>query len=113
MPYESVFYGPLLFALAIPDKDPNTPVAGCTWQYALDNEAQRGGADMHVERRRCRRSGTGRWTHPLTITVPAKTFDWRPTDDPGVAPAPVEGIAAETIRLIPYGCTKFRSPCSL
>ena len=48
MPYESVFYGPLLFALAIPDKDPNMPVADARWQYALDNEAVAAGADIAV-----------------------------------------------------------------
>ena len=107
LPYESVFYGPLLFALAIPDKDPNTPMADARWQYALDSEAQRGGADIAVKR------------HPM----PAK-WDWPPaapltlerceglrleTDGrSGVAHAPVEAGRAETIRLIPYGCTKFR-----
>ena len=45
-PYASVYYGPLLFALAIPDKDPNTPVPGAHWQYALDVAAPRGGGDI-------------------------------------------------------------------
>jgi hypothetical protein len=35
LPYESVFYGPLLFALAIPDKDPNTPVSDARWQLEI------------------------------------------------------------------------------
>ena len=45
LPYESVHYGPLLFALPIPDKDPNTPLSGARWQYALNNDGQRGGVD--------------------------------------------------------------------
>ena len=36
-PYASVSYGPLLFALAIPDKDPGTPLPAARWRYALDN----------------------------------------------------------------------------
>jgi hypothetical protein len=35
-PYASVSYGPVLFSLPIPDKDPNTPAAGAKWNYALD-----------------------------------------------------------------------------
>ena len=46
LPYETVSYGPLLFALPIPDKDPNTPVPDAKWQYALDNEAERKGGDI-------------------------------------------------------------------
>jgi hypothetical protein len=45
---------------------------------------------------------------PLTIKLPAKSFDWKPTDIQPLPPSPVEGTAAETIRLVPYGCTKFR-----
>ena len=39
LPFETVSYGPLLFALPIPDIDPNTPRMGARWQYALDNDA--------------------------------------------------------------------------
>jgi hypothetical protein len=108
LPYESVLYGPLLFALAIPDKDPNTPVSDARWQYALDNEAGRGGADITVNRGPM----PAKWDWPLaaslTLEVPARAFDWRPTDDQALPPAPVEAGKAETIRLVPYGCTKFR-----
>jgi hypothetical protein len=108
LPYESVFYGPLLFALAIPDKDPNTPRADARWQYALDSEAQRGGADIAVKRHPM----PAKWDWPLaaslTLEAPARAFDWRPTDDQALPAAPVEAGRAETIRLVPYGCTKFR-----
>ena len=40
----------LLFALPIADVDANTPVADSKWQYALDNDAQRKGRDIKVER---------------------------------------------------------------
>ena len=39
LPYASVLYGPLLFALPIPEVDPNTPVKDAKWQYALDADA--------------------------------------------------------------------------
>jgi hypothetical protein len=45
---------------------------------------------------------------PIALKVPARTFDWRPTDENPLPAAPVEGDKDETIRLVPYGCTKFR-----
>jgi len=108
LPYESVFYGPLLFSLAIPDKDPNTPVADARWQYALDNEAQRDGADITVKRQLMPAKWNWPLAAPLTLEAPARAFDWRRTDDQALPAAPVEVGQAETIRLIPYGCTKFR-----
>jgi hypothetical protein len=108
LPYESVFYGPLLFALAIPDEDPNMPVADARWQYALDNEAARAGADIAVNR--CPMPAKWDWplAAPLTLEAPAMAFDWRPTDDQALPAAPIEAGQRETIRLVPYGCTKFR-----
>ena len=35
-PYASIFVGPLLMALPIPDTDPNTPEEHAVWQYAFD-----------------------------------------------------------------------------
>jgi len=45
---------------------------------------------------------------PIVLTVPARSFDWRPTDAQALPNAPVEGDKPATIKLIPYGCTKFR-----
>ena len=42
------------------------------------------------------------------LKAPARTFNWRPTDENPLPAAPVEGDKDETIRLVPYGCTKFR-----
>ena len=57
VPYASVSYGPLLFALPIPDTtDANTPDPSARWRFALD--AQEPG--LTVERARCQRNGTGR-----------------------------------------------------
>ena len=108
LPYASVLYGPLLFSLAIPDTDPNTPVKDAKWQYALDTDAARPGGAITVTRRPM----PARWdwplNAPLALNVPAASFAWKPTDAQALPDQPVVGTAPETIRLIPYGCTKFR-----
>ena len=108
LPYESVHYGPLLFALPIPDRDPNTPLSGARWQYALNSGAQRGAVDARVERKSMPATWDWPLDAPIALKVPARTFDWRPTDENPLPSAPVEGDKDETIRLVPYGCTKFR-----
>ncbi len=108
LPYASVLYGPLLFALPIPDLDPNTPQPDARWQFALDTDARRADAGLKVERKQM----PSRWDWPLqapvTIRAPARYFDWRPSDAQALPEQPVSGGAAEIIRLVPYGCTKFR-----
>jgi hypothetical protein len=108
LPYASVLYGPLLFSLPIADLDPNTPVKDAKWQYALDIDAARGDAGISVERRPM----PARWNWPLdaplALKVPAQAFDWRPTDAQALPDKPVTGGTSESIRLVPYGCTKFR-----
>jgi uncharacterized protein len=108
LPYASVFCGPLLFALPIPDVDPNTPAKDAKWQYALDTEAERGDAGLTLERKPM----PARWDWPLdapvAVKVAARSFDWNPTDAQALPDKPVAGRASETIRLVPYGCTKFR-----
>ncbi len=97
-----------MFALAIPDKDPNTPVAGARWQYALDNDAKLAGADILVRRGTMPAKWDWPLAAPLVLVAPARAFDWQPTEAQALPAAPVEGGPAETIRLVPYGCTKFR-----
>jgi hypothetical protein len=108
LPYASVLCGPLLFALPIPDVDPNTPVKDANWQYALDTEAERPNNGLVIERQPM----PAHWDWPLAAPVmvksPARAFDWKPTDAQALPVKPVVGTAAATIRLIPYGCTKFR-----
>jgi hypothetical protein len=108
LPYASVLCGPLLFSLPIPDVDPNTPVNDAKWRYALDTDARRGDAGIKVERKRM----PARWDWPLdapvVLKVSARTFAWQPTDAQALPGKPVTGTTSETVRLVPYGCTKFR-----
>ena len=108
LPFESIAYGPLLFALPIPDRDANTPEPGARWQFALDNNGDKSGSDIKV----LRSTMPAKWDWPLdapiSMVVPARTFDWRPTDAQALPIAPVAGDKSETVKLIPYGCTKFR-----
>ncbi len=108
LPYASVLYGPLLFSLPIRDVDPNTPGKEAKWQYALDTNAGRRDGGIAV----LRQPMPAHWDWPLNAPVMlkarAKVFDWSPTDDQALPDKPVTGTVSETVRLIPYGCTKFR-----
>jgi uncharacterized protein len=107
LPFASVSYGPLLFALPIPEQDENTPVDGAKWQYALNLHPDEA-AGIKVERTPM----PARWNWPLdaplALTVPARAFDWQPTLVQALPAAPVAGGEPERIRLIPYGCAKFQ-----
>lgn len=105
--YASVSYGPLLFALAIPDTtDANTPDSSARWQFALD--VQKPG--LTVERA----SMPARWDWPLNAPLKIRAnvveVPWNP--DPKTPRLPllpaVKSKTAEPVMLIPYGCTKFR-----
>ncbi len=110
-PYASVSYGPLLFALPIPDtQDPNTPDPAAKWKYALDTAGEKLKDKIVVQRQPM----PARWDWPLASPVKlqagAVPIDWNPA--PGAPQLPAEPVAIstppETITLIPYGCTKFR-----
>jgi hypothetical protein len=107
VPYASVSYGPLLFALPIPDTtDANTPDPAARWRFALDTREP----GLKVERS----AMPARWDWPLKtpLSVQAKVVEiaWNP--DPKAPRLPLLPVAkskpAETVSLIPYGCTKFR-----
>jgi uncharacterized protein len=108
LPYASVSYGPLLFALPIADKDANTPVPGAKWQYALDTDPALRGSDIRVHRQPMPSPWCWPLDAPIVLTAPARSFDWHPTESQALPTAPVQGTMSETIRLVPYGCTKFR-----
>jgi hypothetical protein len=108
LPYASVLYGPLLFSLPIPDLDPNTPVKDSKWQYALDTQAAGQDCGITVEHKPMPAHWNWPLAAPIILKAPAKTFDWRPTEAQALPDKPVTGTASETVKLIPYGCTKFR-----
>ena len=108
LPYASVLCGPLLFALPIPDVDPNTPATDASWQYALDTEAARHDGGITVERKPMPAHWDWPLDAPVVLEAPVRAFDWHPTDAQALPDKPVAGTASETVRLVPYGCTKFR-----
>ena len=106
-PYATVSYGPLLFALPIPDTtDANTLDRSVRWQFALDTQ----NPDIKVERT----AMPARWDWPLAatiqLTVSAMPIDWTPDlKYPTLPGCPfVKDKKSERVTLVPYGCTKFR-----
>jgi uncharacterized protein len=131
-PYATVSYGPLLFALGIPDMtDANTPDPSAKWDYSLDVHGKGPSYDATVERRPMPAKWGWQLDAPLKIHLQARSFDWKPETrkalpnepvaqgeaspfQPGtiVTHLPAKAIAAESaaeeITLVPYGCAKFR-----
>jgi uncharacterized protein len=107
-PYATVSRGPLLFALPIPDEDPNQPAAGAKWNFALNVAPASARDAIHVVR--ATMPARWRWSldAPVTLTVPATVFDWKPTDVQPLPEAFIPGGSPATVTLVPYGCTKFR-----
>jgi hypothetical protein len=110
-PYASVAYGPLLFALPIPDtQGPNTPDPAAKCNYALDVQGEKLAAVIAVERQ----AMPGQWdwplASPLKLRADAVMIDWNPAPQaPRLPPEPIaKREPTERITLIPYGCTKFR-----
>ena len=132
-PYATVSYGPLLFALAIPDTtDANTPDAAAPWNYALHAPGGKTQANMVVERQPMPAHWDWALESPLKLHALGRSFDWKPLTRESLPAAgavsgeaasafqvtkvmtllPAEPVASggapERITLIPYGCTKFR-----
>jgi len=104
-PYASVSYGPLLFALPIPEADANTPQSDAAWRYALEPSD----APLEVVREPLPINWNWPAEAPLRITTRAVPIGWEP--DPAAPRLPANAEAKgepETITLVPYGCTKFR-----
>jgi len=108
LPYASVHHGPLLFSLPIPDVDPNTPAKNAKWQYALDTDAGQHDGGITVTRQPMPAHWDWSLKAPVVLHVPARAFDWKPTDAQALPDKPVTGTSSETVDLVPYGCTKFR-----
>jgi hypothetical protein len=110
-PFASVSYGPLLFALPIPDtKGPNTPDPNAKWKYALDGPGENREQGLVVERRSMPAQWDWPLASPLHLSANAIAIDWSPDPKaPRLPPSPIARRGqAEKITLIPYGCTKFR-----
>ncbi len=119
-PYASIYVGPLLMALPIPDVDANTPEKNADWQFAFDLPSRESVRNLAVSRT----AMPARWDwplrSPLELSLPAARADWTPRALPAkirtvclerlyaLPPGPVAAKATETIKLVPYGCTKFR-----
>jgi uncharacterized protein len=131
-PYATVSYGPLLFALPIPETtDANTPDDSVRWNYALDAAGDAAPFGITVDRRPMPEKWDWPLDSPLTLVAQGRSFDWNPAARRALPSEPVgpndaspfqpefvmtqmpsQPVAADTapqaIRLIPYGCTKFR-----
>jgi uncharacterized protein len=108
LPYESIYYGPLLFAMPIPDLNPNEPKPDAHWQFALNNNPKKAGRDIAVEQSAMPLHWDWPLEAPIVLKVSAKEFDWNPSMSQPLPNTPVKGDKRETISLVPYGCTKFR-----
>jgi hypothetical protein len=107
-PYAYVQYGPLLFALAIPDEGPNVEKAGAHFQYALDVSPEQAGKEIAVVRHPMPSQWTWPLDAPLQLSVQAREFDWQPTELLPLPKEPIKGGQRTKVLLVPYGCTKFR-----
>lgn len=107
-PYASVYLGPLLFAIPIPDNGPNQEAPGGHYNYALDVRPDQSRHDVKVIRHAMPAKWTWSLDAPIQLSVKVKEFDWQPTE---LQPLPKDVITAgksAKVLLAPYGCTKFR-----
>jgi hypothetical protein len=108
-PYASVFYGPLLFSLPIPEKSPNEELPGIKSNYAIDvNGSRPDSGEAEVSRASGYSYDHWKWnlSTPLSLRVNAQEIKWTPTE---LQPLP-EGLISgkpTKIALVPYGCAKF------
>jgi hypothetical protein len=110
--YQTVSYGPLLFALPIADvNDANTLDPAAKWQYALAGAGDESGTNLSISVDRCAMPAKWDWPleSPLKLRVDGTSFDWKPTLEQSLPKEPVASPALrERLTLVPYGCTKFR-----
>jgi len=82
-------------------------VKNSKWQCAWDTPARRRDTGITVERAPIPAHWDWPLRAPLELKVPARAFDWQSTDAHALPDGPVAGSRRETIRLAPYGCSKF------
>ena len=107
-PWAGVLYGPLLFALPVRDVTADQPAPGVDWNYALDVAPEDAEAKIEVLRSPMREPWNWPLEGPLVLRVPARQFDWDPTNLQPLPAQPVQGGEPCRIDLVPYGTTKFR-----
>ena len=105
--FQSVFYGPLLFALPLNELYLDKQVASESWDYALNIKNVKTDASV------CRSKMPNWWDWdiddcPLSITVKAKSFEWNPTPTQPLPDENIDSNVGKLIRLVPYGCTHYR-----
>jgi hypothetical protein len=105
-PFACVTYGPLLFALPIPDENPNKPVEDAVFNFALDVSAAPRSAQ--VFRQPLPEHWSWQLNAPVKIQLPARQFAWQPTELQPLPATPIKDGKPASITLVPYGCTKFR-----
>jgi len=108
-PYSTVSYGPLLFALPIPETDnANSPDLRVPWKFALDpNQTP---TDLAVEHHELPSPWNWPLDAPVKIRVNAWPIEWNLEPQSPRLPDRPTPMAdhPEKITLVPYGCTKFR-----
>lgn len=108
-PYASVFYGPLLFAWAIPDVSPNQEVRGMKSNYAIDVDSEtpsHGEAEVIRNKKYNYQGWNWSLSSPIQIGINAREIAWVPTELQPLPERPLSG-PRNRIVLMPYGCTKF------
>ncbi len=107
-PYSCVYYGPLLFSLAIPDIGPNEEAPGAKFNYALDVKPEDASQQITVQRKAMPELWNWSLDSPVKLTVNAMEFDWKPIENKILPEKPIEKGNPVKIQLVPYGTTKFR-----
>ena len=107
-PYECIYYGPLLFILAIPDQNPNYRMPNAKFNYALDVNSNNVANQIEVIRKAMPLKWDWSLDSPIQLRVKAKEFNWEPTENQPLPIEPVKSKISAEINLVPYGCTKFR-----
>jgi hypothetical protein len=107
-PYASVYYGPLLFALPIQDETPNREKAGSKFNYALNVSGPAPEKQVKVLRSPMPAKWDWALAAPVELAVPVTEFNWTPTELQPLPKEPVAAGSAAEVKLVPYGCTKFR-----
>jgi hypothetical protein len=107
-PYATVHYGPLLFALPIPDKGPNAALAGIDWNFALDIDTCQTHEQISIIHKAMPKKWSWELEAPLQLSVPTRQFDWNPIAEQPLPLGPVDGGKRHNAILVPYNCTKFR-----